>query len=67
MPVNRPKQSSPIVRFFKGLFLPNRFFIATGIVVTGFVMAYLFDFLFLPMQILGIAFIFVFVIDIFIV
>lgn len=64
MPTDRQSGSSPIVRFFKGLYLTNRFFITLTVCVLGFFACFIFDeFYFLMQIIFGIVILF-FLLDI---
>ncbi|MBB4035677.1 uncharacterized protein (DUF58 family) [Dysgonomonas hofstadii] len=51
MPANRQSGSSPIIRFFKSLYLTNRLFIALGLCVLGFFACFIFDEYFYLMKI----------------
>ncbi|MDH6354023.1 uncharacterized protein (DUF58 family) [Dysgonomonas sp. PH5-45] len=63
MPANRQDTSSPLIRFFRDLYLPNRFFIALAVCVVGFVVSYIVGRYFFTMQLLALVFFFIFLID----
>lgn len=64
MPANRQGGGSPIIRFFKSLYLSNRFFITLSICVLGLFTCFIFeDFLFIMYIALGV-FSFFFLLDI---
>lgn len=52
MPADRQGGSSPIIRFFKSLYLTNRFFITLAICVLGFFACFIFDEYYYLMQII---------------
>ncbi|MDH6307574.1 uncharacterized protein (DUF58 family) [Dysgonomonas sp. PFB1-18] len=52
MPTNRQSGSSPIIRFFKSLYLTNRFFVTLALCVMGFFACFIFDEYYYIMQIL---------------
>ncbi|NDV77941.1 DUF58 domain-containing protein [Dysgonomonas sp. 511] len=51
MPTDRQNGGSPLIRFFKSLYLTNRFFIALAICVLGFFAVFIFEEFFFLMQI----------------
>lgn len=59
MPTNRQSGGSPIIWFFKSLYLTNRFFITLAICVLGLFICFIFDEYYYLMQImLGVLFVF---------
>ncbi|MFV0467660.1 MAG: DUF58 domain-containing protein [Dysgonomonas sp.] len=64
MSINRQESGSPISRFFRSLYLTNRFFIALAICVFGFILSYVFDHFYFAMQIILGVFFLIFLLDI---
>ncbi|MDR0825511.1 MAG: DUF58 domain-containing protein [Prevotella sp.] len=59
MPANRQSGGSPIIGFFKSLYLSNRFFITLIVCVVGLFACFIFDnFLFIMLIVLGVAAVF---------
>ncbi|MDR2955337.1 MAG: DUF58 domain-containing protein [Prevotella sp.] len=64
MSANRQSGSSPIIRFFKGLYLNNRFFITLALCVLGFFVCFIFDEYYYLMQIVLMAVVILLFLDI---
>lgn len=63
MATNRQDSGSAITRFFKGLYLSNRFFIVLGACVVGLLLCFIFDTFVMPMYIALLVVLIIFIID----